>query len=331
MAINSTKIILGQGTNPHFNLALEEHLLDTLKEDECIFYLWQNQHTVVIGKNQNAWRECRTELLEQEGGTLARRSSGGGAVYHDLGNLCFTFITPKADYDLTRQLGVVLNAINSFGLKAYFSGRNDLLLEGCKFSGNAFLQRTNSSLHHGTLLLDVDMPNLSKYLQVSAEKMKAKGVESVRSRVTNLKEHIPGLTLDSMKNALIESFSEEYLTPDILKPSDLDEKIIDTYYQRYSSWEWLYGKTPKFDINLDTRFVWGGIEMGLSLDQGKVTNCHVFSDAMDQAFIENIAPALIGCTFESKALSENIIKIECADDTKDKKQELANWMSKKEF
>lgn len=330
MGINHTRIILGKGVNPWYNLALEEHLLDTVKPDECIFYLWQNQHTVVIGKNQNAWRECRTDQLEQEGGKLARRSSGGGAVYHDLGNLNFTFIVERKDYDLQRQLGVILHAVNSFGLKAEFSGRNDLLLDGQKFSGNAFLQRPKTALHHGTILLSVDMSKLSRYLQVSAEKMQAKGITSVRSRVTNLCDHA-AITLEGMQNALIESFSDAYTVPEILTPDDLDETAIAKMYERYSSWEWNYGKTPRFDITLDTRFAWGGVEMGLSLSGGVINECRVFSDAMDQAFIEAISPALNGCAFKSGEMAARVSSIPCEDATQCIREELSGWLLQKGF
>ena len=330
MAIDRARIILVKEVDPWYNLALEEHLLNTVRPGECTFYLWQNQNTVVIGKNQNAWKECRTYLLEQDGGKLARRSSGGGAVFHDLGNLNFTFVMERQDYDLHRQLRVILNAVNSFGLRAEFSGRNDLILDGAKFSGNAFLQRAAASLHHGTLLLNVDMSKLGKYLQVSPEKMQAKGIQSVRSRVTNLCEHA-AITLEDMQNALIQSFSDEYAVPEILSPSELDTQAIDQLYQRYSSWEWLYGKTPKFDITLDTRFVWGGVEMGLSLTQGKIESCRVFSDAMDQAFIENLSPALCGCTFDSHKMAECIRNLPCEAESECVRDELSDWISQKGF
>ena len=206
----STSIALAQGYDPWLNLSLEELLLGRVGDDEAILYLWQNQHTVVVGRHQNAWRECHAEKLEADGGKLARRLSGGGAVYHDLGNLNFTFIVPKPAYDLHRQLKVILGAARTVGVDAEFSGRNDILADGRKFSGNAFYHGRKASYHHGTILIDVDMTVLQKYLNVPQQKMAAKGVTSVKSRVINLRELVPTLTIEEMQQAMMQAFIAEY-------------------------------------------------------------------------------------------------------------------------
>ena len=193
--IKHLQAFIGAGTNPHRNLAIEEYLTDTVPEDTLIVYLWQNKHTVVIGRNQNAWAECRTAELERDGGTLARRLSGGGAVYHDMGNLNFTFSLRTEDYDLRRQQSVIVEACRMLGIPAEISGRNDILTNGCKFSGNSFYSHNGCSFHNGTLLLSVDMANLGKYLTPSKVKLESKGVASVRSRVINLTELVPTLTV----------------------------------------------------------------------------------------------------------------------------------------
>ena len=150
--INRLSYFISSSTNPYLNLAVEEYLLETVKPNQLILYLWQNERTVVIGKNQNAWKECRFQELEADGGHLARRLSGGGAVFHDLGNLNFTFLMPSGDYDLSKQMSVILEAVRSLGIDAQKSGRNDVTVDGKKFSGNAFCKRSKVKQHHGTLL-----------------------------------------------------------------------------------------------------------------------------------------------------------------------------------
>src|SRR6056297_3015303 len=204
------KYAAGEGYNPWYNLALEEYLLDNLEENEVILYLWQNDNTGVIGRNQNAWKECRSELLAEEGGKLARRLSGGGAVYHDLGNLNFTFIMDKDNYNLKKQLKVILEAVRDQGIEAEFSGRNDLVVKSKKFSGNAFYVGSEAAYHHGTILVDTDFQKLVKYLQVSREKIESKGVDSVRSRVINLKELKNELTIKDIKKSMATSFKDIY-------------------------------------------------------------------------------------------------------------------------
>ena len=196
--------------DPYENLALEEALLSRVGEGELILYLWQNECSVVIGRNQNPWKECRTALLAEEGGCLARRLSGGGAVFHDRGNLNFTFLMTAGDYDLPRQLTVLERACQSLGIPARRSGRNDLLADGRKFSGNAFYKHNGKAYHHGTLMLDVDMEMVQRYLSPSKAKLAAKGVDSVRSRVVNLREFVPDLTIPQLADALIAALAEVY-------------------------------------------------------------------------------------------------------------------------
>ena len=160
--------------HPYKNLAVEEYLLLHCEPQECILYLWQNQNTVVIGRNQNAWKECKVDSLEENGGHLARRLSGGGAVYHDLGNLNFTFLVSKENYSIDRQLEVIVKAVQKLGAKAEKSGRNDILIDGKKFSGNAFYEQEQHCYHHGTLMMNVNKEMLSKYLTVSKEKLQSK-------------------------------------------------------------------------------------------------------------------------------------------------------------
>ena len=216
--INKLLIYTSENYDPYENLAKEKLLLDNVKEDEMILYLWQNQNTVVIGKNQNAYAECATELLKKDGINLARRLSGGGAVFHDLGNLNFTFISSTQNQSTENNLKIIALACKMSGIETLVSGRNDILAEGRKFSGNAFYNSKGKSYHHGTILICADEDKLSRYLTPSKAKLKAKGVKSVRSRIINLSEINPDISCDIMKENLIKAFEDFYaIKPETIK------------------------------------------------------------------------------------------------------------------
>lgn len=326
--MNNTRIIWTKSSDPWWNLAVEEYLLDRVEPGQCIFYLWQNENTIVIGRNQNPWRECRTELFESGGGKIARRLSGGGTVYHDSGNLNFTFIAGKGAYDLEKQIGVILEAVRSLGIKAEKSGRNDLTADGRKFSGNAFCSRRNGAFHHGTILISADFKKLSNYLQVSAEKMRSKGIQSVQSRVINLTELNPELTVNRMGEALIEAFREAYgsLAPveESVRNSKESRAILEELYCKYSSWAWRYGEAPKFDVEMETRFPWGGVTIGFKLENGLVSGTTVYSDALDEAFIAVLPQIFSGCSFHSQKLAQ---RLQRASEGLDEKEQstLESW------
>ena len=305
--ITELRIFESKGFNPYKNLATEKHLMDITPKGCCVLYLWQNQNTVVIGRNQNPWLECRTSLLEDEGGKLARRLSGGGAVFHDLGNLNFTFIMPKEDYDLDRQVAVIQKACAFAGITAEKSGRNDLLADGRKFSGNAFYQNATHAYHHGTLMVDVDKDKLGRYLSPPKAKLEAKGVASVRSRVVNLKELSPELTIDKIKQYMATAFGEVYgiaTTSFTLQDEDFAE--IASLEQTYSSWEYLFGTPLPFSFSCEGHFGWGHINLQLDAKNGIITGAKVYSDAMDWALPEVVEAALIGCRFETAAMTKQL-------------------------
>ena len=316
-----THIYLSESFDPRFNLALEDLFFDNVSESEeptVILYIWQNANTVVIGKSQNAWRECRVGALEADGGIVVRRTSGGGAVYHDLGNLCYTFIASAQYYDLERQLKVILSAVKAEGIDAVFSGRNDIVtVDGRKFSGNAFRFTNRAGLMHGTLMIDTDAEKMSRYLNISPAKIRSKGVASVRSRVVNLIELSPGISIGSMKTHLIEAFIGEYGAPEdaplSISPVNTEVELdgsaftltslsaplpgSDNYYerfQRFSSWEWRLGETMPFDVNLEEKFAWGLVNMGLTVKNGIVDAARIETDAMDAELGEVLTAAVKG-------------------------------------
>lgn len=316
--IATARILYTRSTNPHHNLALEDWLLHALPESRAVLYLWQNRHTVVIGSGQNAWRECRTGLLEAEGGRLARRSSGGGAVYHDMGNLNFSFIVPRQDYDVSRQLGVVLRAVRALGIDAEASGRNDLTVDGKKFSGNAFRLIKASALHHGTLLISADQEKIARYLSVSEDKLKAKGVSSVKSRVTNLSE-FADVSVAAMEKAMIDAFIEEYGRAEVEDADTLEFPGLEEKVEEFSRWGWNYGASPKGEIERVRRFNWGSLEVHLTIRGGVVTEAFIYTDAMDERLSEKIHDALLGCVLNAEALRERLEPLGRAD--------VAQWLS----
>lgn len=317
--IEKISVFESHSFDPYWNLAVEKYLLDTVVPNQCILYLWQNENTVVIGRNQNPWVECRTTLLEQEGGKLARRLSGGGAVFHDIGNLNFTFLVSNENYDVDRQLSVIQQACAAAGIAAEKSGRNDLLVNGCKFSGNAFYQSKTSAYHHGTLLVDVNMDKLSRYLSPSKAKLEAKGIQSVRSRVINLKELSNSLTVAKLKALMRSGLETVYgcISDDITIPeSALNQIQLDA--NKNSSWDFLYGTPIPFTFTCEDRFSWGSVQLQLEAKNGIIRAAKLFSDAMDWRLPKQVERALIDCKFSlpaiESALQDTILSAEVVAD-----------------
>ena len=305
--------ICTDSTDPYYNLALEEYLLSQIPADGVILYLWQNAHTVVIGRNQNPWTECRISLLQQDQGHLARRLSGGGAVYHDLGNLNFTFLCSDKEYDLQKQLSVIQKAVSYCGIAAEFSGRNDLLADGKKFSGNAFYHSKDKAYHHGTLLVNTDTDRLSRYLSPPKAKLESKGIASVRSRVVNLRELAPELTCDAMKQYMIQAFSEVYGSqPEPLKLQDTNEILL--LKTRYKSEDWLYGKPFPFSCTLEGHFSFGSLQLQLSVEQGIITAIQCYTDAMDSELPDKLSSALTGCNFQANAMEKALSSLDIGEE-----------------
>jgi len=286
------------------NLAVDEWLLDNLGEDDLILYFYINRSAVIIGKNQNPWKECDLPAMERDGVQLVRRITGGGAVFHDEGNLNFSFIAGKSRYDTDRQFGMILQAVRALGIPCELTGRNDMQAMGRKFSGNAFCSRGGKSQHHGTLLIRSDMARLQYYLTVDPRKLKAKGVASVRSRVCNLTEHLPELTVEAMLEALKKAFGETYGAYTCWEPTEAQQTEIAAYEEKHRSWEWRLGLTPSFDVELDTRFPWGGVQLLLTLRDGCISEVQVFSDTLDLSVPSMLQGLLTGVRYGSRPMSE---------------------------
>jgi len=294
-------VIRTHDTNPYHNLALEEALLFGVQPGEAILYLWQNRNTVVIGRNQNAEQECRIHNLLSDGGHLVRRLSGGGAVYHDLGNLNFTFLLRREDWDVEKQTEVILRAVQSVGISAEKTGRNDLTAEGCKFSGHAYYKTGDFCYHHGTLMLDVDLNPLEKYLAPSPLKLAAKGVQSVRSRVINLRELNPSLTVEALAEALKKAFGGVYGLPVFPLFEDALGNLSDRI-QKFSAPNWIYGENPPLENTRETRFDWGMLRVDWTEEKGTLTQIAVYSDGLEADFLSEVPKKLRGCPMERESV-----------------------------
>ena len=259
-----------------------------------------------------------------------RRPSGGGAVYHDLGNLCFTFLTDRKRYDLERQFAVVIGALQKLGITAVFSGRNDLLVAGRKISGNAFTFREESAVHHGTLLVHTDMSQLARFLIVSPEKMKSKGVSSVKARVANLTEFAPDLTVPVLTQTLCDTFQEMYGKTEI-SMVDTKAAVPAKLYEKYASWQWRFGNNPPFDLRLKERFAWGGVELCMMVREGKITAAKIYSDAMDAEMIVLLAETVIGVPFGKDAMFAAWDALSWQAERADRLQDIKAWLMTKAF
>ncbi len=330
------RVLISNTHNPWFNLATEDYIFRDMDPETAVLFLWRNAETVVIGRYQNPWIECKTEQMEQDNVFLARRQSGGGAVFHDLGNTNFTLLNGKADFSKERNNEIICDALKSFGVDAYASGRNDIVVDvdggPRKISGSAYKETKDRSFHHGTMLIDVDMTKLGNYLNPSKKKLDSKGVSSVRSRVINLKELNSEINYESFSNAVIQSFFKHYGNE--VEIEVLDEKFLSTvpalnrYYETLSSWEWRFGKAPKFSHSMIERLSFGTIELMFTTESGIIQSIDVNTDCLYPELIESWIEALKGKTYSASGVGEAYLAVvkELAQFS-EQSDELKTWIS----
>lgn len=312
-------IMYSKSTNIVYNLTTEEFFYEHQNIDTPVLLFYQNDRNVVFGKHQNPWKECNLNLMEQDNVNLARRRSGGGAVYQDLGNVCFSFFLPQQIKNDFKEINtkILINSFKSLSINAEQTGRNDISVEGRKISGSAFKINMGSkkfnakTLHHGTILLNVDLDKMQKYLNPNKLKLISKGIDSVKSRVLNLNEKFPNLTKDIMFNAI----KSEFLKYHNVGQDEYDEIYLDDennntndkikeLYQYYNSWEWKYGECPEFTNSLCHKFTWGLVDLSLRVEKGKIQEAKIYSDTLIPEFVDIYNEYLKTC-FEKYSYDKN--------------------------
>jgi len=337
------RVLVSQTTDPFFNIATEEWLFRTGDISVPTLYLWRNEPTVVIGRCQNPWKECNIQKMKAEGVHLTRRYSGGGAVYQDLGNTNFTFLTSMDNHDKERNSGIIIRALSKFGVSAETSGRNDIITGGLKVSGAAYKLSPPRALHHGTLLINVDLGALAGLLHPNKLKLMSKGIHSVSSRVTNLQVLNKDITHHSLSEAIVTAFCEHYsagtVKPDILDHEALSKiESLAKVFNEIKDDDWRYGQSPAFTHHLEGRFEspspWGTIDVHLDCTRNLVTTSKVFSDSLYPALMDALQKGLEGVSYDEKGVDEAMKKtVELAsgsgleiEDLAGHAQDLGKWL-----
>lgn len=301
------RYLTNSSTDPHWNMAFDEAVLEDLPLEEPVFYLWQNRPAVIIGRNQSAYAEVNLPFLEANGITLARRVTGGGAVYHDLGNLNYTIAgrTAAMDADLPRCLGLVANALRRLGVPAEISGRNDILVGGRKCSGYAKRLSRDRMMIHGTLLFDVDLEMLTAALAVPGSKLSAAGVASVRSRVANLRTFFPGDTLSTFRERLHSVLAGG--DGEMPLPEGFAERVGVLAEEKFRSWDWIYGHSPATDFAVRRKFAGcGTVEARFSVRKGLLADLSFSGDFIGSLPAEELAAALSGSRYDTETLKHRL-------------------------
>jgi len=299
--------IINESKDPYFNLALEEYALKNIEGDIVIF--WQNENTVVVGRNQNTHEEINHEYVNKNNVNVVRRLSGGGAVYHDNGNLNFTFITDGKRENVNNYKKFtepVVNVLKLLGVEAEFSGRNDIVIDEKKISGNAQYYFGNRMLHHGTLLFDADLSVLGKVLNVKYDKIESKGIKSVRSRVTNIYPYLKEkLMIEEFKKILISNILMEGARNYIL--SDTENLAVENLAkEKYRDWDWNFGKSPEFKISKRKRYDGGELDIRINVSEGRIDEIKIYGDFLGYRGTEEIEKVLTGKRFNEKELADCI-------------------------
>jgi lipoate---protein ligase len=302
-------------TDPRINLAIEEYALKNLEINETYLLFYINEPSIIIGKNQNSIEEINTEYVEKNGIHVVRRLSGGGAVYHDLGNLNFSFITKddgESFHNFLKFTEPVIAALKKIGVNAELSGRNDILAEGRKISGNAQFSTKGRMFSHGTLLFNSEMEHIVSALNVKKDKIESKGIKSIRSRVANISEFLSeGMTIEDFRALLLRYiFDGSEDIPEYVLTEDDWAKVHELSKQRYQNWDWNYGKSPKFNLQHSHRFPVGQIDIRLEVNKGAIENCKIYGDFFGVGDVKEIEEKLLNVRYEKAEIELALSELE---------------------
>lgn len=308
------KFIDNEGiTDPSINLALEEYVLQNFGEEDTYLLFYINEPSIIIGRNQNSIEEINTDYVDGNGIKVVRRLSGGGAVYHDEGNLNFSFITKddgESFHNFAKFTKPVVEALNHIGVPAELIGRNDLLVEGRKISGNAQFATKGRMFSHGTLMFDSEIEHLVAALNVKKEKIESKGIKSIRSRVANIAEFLEEkVTMDEFKELILRYIFDVEDVNDIprYKLTEQDwENVHQISEDRYKKWEWNFGKSPSFNIKESHKFDSGLLDVRLDVKKGIIENCKIFGDFFGVGDVKDIEAGLSGVRHERRAIESSL-------------------------
>ena len=300
-------------TNPYYNMAFDEYCLESLPIDEPVFFLWQNRPAVIVGYNQEVNTEVNLDYLKEKGIDLVRRVTGGGAVYHDLENLNYTIVGRSEDLerDYPEYAALMMKALQALGVPATLSGRNDILVDGKKVSGFAKRVCKNRLMVHGTLMYNVNVDVLTHVLNPSTTKLQSKGIASVRSRVTNLCNYLPELSdIQAFKNRLEEILSNNYSNAEYkLSEADL-ANIQQLTDEKFATWEWNYGRSPKATLVHSARLACGSVEIHLTLAENRIASCRFGGDFLGNLPASDVEKALTGIPYEVNEIRKCLSKLE---------------------
>lgn len=292
--------IESNSNDPTYNLALEQYVFDEMSKDVSYFWLWQNANTIVVGKHQNTMEEINFSYVKEHDIAVVRRLSGGGAVYHDMGNVNFTFITDVGGLEkLNLQVFCmpVIRTLEKIGIHAEVSGRNDITIDGRKFSGNSQYIKGKRVMHHGTLMFDSDLSVVSQALAVSADKYESKGFQSVRSRVTNIRPHAPEpIEMESFKALLKRDMAEGQEVEHYYLTEEEQEHVLEIKQDRYDKWEWNFGASPDYTVSKVARIEnVGKLDLHLLVTGGIIEGYESYGDYFGNGATEELKERLIGC------------------------------------